>query len=297
MHRAITSQISVASPPRMAISRAILEHEISELRLILERYAGTLIDVPREQLMRAFRELLEGSQYASAADLLEKLPSSDESCIWLLENLLDVSSAFFRFPGVFRVFEQKIMPELHARKSGQSPRSLRIWSAGCGTGEEAYSIAMSVCRTVNCGGGGWNVHILASDIRRRALVEAERGLYPREALADIPNSLIKEYFSKVGEHFLVKPRLRNLLTFTHANLAQSAYIGRFDCIFCIDVLPHFSSSQRVALVERLQLYLEPGGYLLLGEGERLSGPPLKLVPKDEPSIYRKPLVAAAKSSE
>ena len=67
----------------------------------------------------------------------------------------------------------------------------------------------------------------------------------------------------------MKPRLRNLVTFSQMNLARTAYIGRFDCIFCMDVLPHFSSAQRTALVDRLHLYLEPGGYLLLGQGEKM----------------------------
>src|SRR5207244_2570500 len=85
-------------------------------------------------------------------------------------------------------------------------------------------------------------------------------------LQHISRELVQTYFAKVGQHLLVKPRLRNLVTFTPMNLAAPTYIGRFDCIFCMDVLPHFSTAQRIALVQRLHLYLEPGGYLFLGVG-------------------------------
>jgi two-component system CheB/CheR fusion protein len=108
---------------------------------------------------------------------------------------------------------------------------------------------------------------------------------------------VREFFARLGEHFLVKPRLRNLVTFTQANLVQPAYIGRFDCIFCLDVLSHFSSAQRTALLERLQLYLEPGGYLILGEEEKISSSAGKFLPQDEPFLYRKPMIAAAKSGQ
>jgi chemotaxis protein methyltransferase CheR len=104
------------------------------------------------------------------------------------------------------------------------------------------------------------------------------------------------YFAKVGQHLLVKPRLRNLVSFTPMNLAAPTYIGRFDCIFCMDVLPHFSTAQRIALVQRLHLYLEPGGYLFLGDGEKI--PAMDVTFNFHKSadyiLYQKPLAAAAK---
>jgi len=96
-------------------------------------------------------------------------------------------------------------------------------------------------------------------------------------------------------HLLVKPRLRSLVTFNTMNLTKPVYIGRFDCIFCMDVLPHFSRAQRIGLLERLHLYLEPGGYLFLSQTEKLSAPNLNFRSEtfDGYTFHRKPLAASA----
>ncbi len=118
-------------------------------------------------------------------------------------------------------------------------------------------------------------------------------------MAALPRSLVQSYFAKVDQHFLAKPRLRNLITFTQMNLARPAYLGRFDCIFCMDVLPHFSTGQRIALTQRLHLYLEPGGYLLLGNGEKLPTADVTFQSESHKNftLYRKPFAAAAKAGK
>lgn len=277
---------------------AILEHELSELRVHLERYAGVLLNGSIEALTGSIAEYLESRRLASVPDLLARLCAAESECDLLLETLLDGETGFFRFPSAFEFLQNTVLPEIRARKSEGNVRSLRIWSAGCSTGEEPYSIAMSVCQAVDCGGGGWNIQIFASDIRRHALETAERGLYPQKALAHLPRSVIQPYFAKVGEHLLVKPRLRNLVTFTPMNLANPVYIGRFDCIFCMDVMRHFSVAQRTTLAQRLHLYLEPGGYLFLGKGEKLPAVEGSFLAEPFASFaYRKPLVATAKAGK
>ena len=277
----------------------VLEHEITELRLLLERQAGVLLNVPQEVLCEQLAEYLEQRRLASMADLLGRLQASDSECERLLDRLLDDETGFFRHPAAFSAFEQSILPELHFRKSGESGQSLRVLSAGCSTGEEAYSIGLSVVKTMNHSGAGWTIHILASDVRQSALTFAERGLYPQAAVSSLPSSLVREYFARVDEHVLAKPRLRNLITFTQMNLARPAYLGRFDCIFCMDVLPHFSTAQRMALAQRLHLYLEPGGYLILGDGEKLPAIEVSFQTESRKActLYRKPLAAAARAGK
>ncbi len=273
------------------------EHELSELRLILERNTGVLLNNSTEAVSHAAAALMESRHIGSVSSLLEQLRVSDAECEALAERLLDGQTRFFRYPAAFEALATIIRLDLETRKSAEHPRGLRIWSAGCSTGEEPYSIAMSVCEVVNCNGGGWKLHIVASDIRRGALEVAERGLYPKAALAHVPSRLVPTYFAKVGEHSLVKPRLRNLVTFGFMNLAKPAFLGQFDCIFCMDVLPHFSTAQRAALVQRLHLYLQPGGYLFLGEGEKLPAVDVKFNPQqtNDCTLYQKPAAAAARS--
>jgi chemotaxis methyl-accepting protein methylase len=215
-----------------------------------------------------------------------------------VECLLPGDTAFFRYPKMFEAFQRQALPEIEARKRSDSSRSLRVWSAGCSTGEEAYSIGISACEALQLG-GGWSIHIVASDIRRAALATAERGLYEGTAIDTVPRNLIGAYFSRVGDHFLIKPRLRNLVTFTRMNLVAPAFIGKFDCIFCLDLLPHLSASHRSALVQRLHLYLEPGGYLFLGENEKLPAAPVKFITHStaQCTYFQRPMAAAAKAGK
>jgi len=282
---------------KLSTTVAILEHELSEIRLILERKTGVLLRTPIEQLSEIVAEHLDPRQSASTTHLLDRLRSSDSECESLTGRLVGSETGFFRSPAAFDSLAKVVIPELQARKAAEHPHNLRVWSAGCATGEEPYSIAMSVCEAVNCSAGAWKVHIVGSDIRRHALQVAERGLYPRSALRHVSRELVQTYFAKVGQHFLVKPRLRNLVTFTPMNLAAPTYIGRFDCIFCMDVLPHFSTAQRIALVHRLHLYLEPGGYLFLGHGEKTPAMDVTFNYHKNADyiLYQKPLAATAKA--
>ena len=272
----------------------VLEAELSEIRLLLERQTGVLVDTPSDKLCDAVAAYAEKRRLSSTQEMLEVLRSSEEDSDSLAEELLDGETGFFRYPEAFEFLAQVALPEMQSRKPGENPMSLRIWSAGCSTGEEAYSIAITACEALH-GGGSWNIHVVGSDVRRAALETAERGLYPQSELEHLPRALVQKYFAKVGEHFLAKPRIRNLVTFAPTNLARPHYIGRFDCIFCMKVLSQFSASQRAALVHRLHLYLQPGGYLFLGQGEKLPVTDANFQVQTTPdyTVYRKPMAAAA----
>ena len=132
---------------KLAVGGTILEHELSELRLLVERQAGLLLDCPNSALAAHVAEYLESRQLESAAALLDSLRSSDQDPAILpqfLDGLLNGNTGFFRHPGAMNALARQVLPQLFARKSGDGPCALRIWSAGCGTGEEAYSIAMAI---------------------------------------------------------------------------------------------------------------------------------------------------------
>jgi chemotaxis methyl-accepting protein methylase len=357
----------------------ILEHELSELRLLVERQTGILLDCPNSALAAHVAEYLEAHALESPAALMGHLRAADQDPSALpmfLDGVLNSNTGFFRHPGAMNALVRQVIPQLYARKSNDGPSTLRIWSAGCSTGEEAYSIAMALCEALPGGNGSsngngsshgnagkeakekntssrnggvaengvpgsggtgpkdWSIHIVGSDLLPSAIVVAERGLYPQSALMGLPPAAIRACFSKIGSsnlapnglhdglqsgatngsgngssdgsangstsstkgaHLLVKPRLRSLVTFNTMNLTKPVYIGRFDCIFCMDVLPHLSRVQRTALVERLHLYLEPGGYLFLSQTEKLCAPNLNFRSEtfDGYTFHRKPMAASA----
>jgi two-component system, chemotaxis family, CheB/CheR fusion protein len=339
----------------------ILEHELSELRLLVERQTGILLDCPNSALAAHVADYLETHELESPGALLARLRAADldpAALATFLDGILNVRTGFFRHPGAMNALSRHVAPQLYARKPDDGRSTLRIWSAGCGTGEEAYSIAMALCESPTSGSNGngsnngsgskesksvrnggisensvplssnapardLSIHIVGSDLLPSAIKTAERGLYPQSALTGLPPATIRACFSKIGlasgsngaqessngtngsggsattsssaAHLLVKPRLRSLVTFNTMNLTKPVYIGRFDCIFCMDVFPHLSRTQRVALMERLHLYLEPGGYLFLSQTEKLCAPNLNFRSEtyDGYTFHRKPLAASA----
>lgn len=346
---------------RLMAGIAILEHELSELRLLVERQSGILLDCPNSVLAAHVAEYLEREELESPAALLARLreiPPDATELADFLDGVLNVNTGFFRHPGAMHALTRQVAPQILSRKASDGPATLRIWSAGCATGEEPYSIAMAICEALSgasasvpqngsngngnkeaksaarnggvsdssaaaanpCLSRDWSIHIVGTDLLASAIQVAERGVYAQSALTGLSPAMIRACFSKVGptngtqegtavtaangngsangngnSYLLVKPRLRSLVTFNTMNLTRPVYIGRFDCIFCMDVLPYLSRTQRAALMERLHLYLEPGGYLFLSQTEKLCAPNLNFRPEtyDGYTFYRKPLAAAA----
>ncbi|HVN19248.1 MAG TPA: CheR family methyltransferase [Dongiaceae bacterium] len=341
----------------------ILEHELSELRLLVERQTGILLDCPNSALGAHVADYMESHELESPAALLERLRAGDldpAEAAQFLDGVLNAKTGFFRHPGAMNALARHVVPQLYSRRAEDGACTLRIWSAGCATGEEAYSIAMAICEAIPNGNGAsngngskepkstarsggiseanavsstqpmkeWSIHIVGTDLLPSAIQVAERGLYPQSALQGLPPAMIRACFSKIGSpngsangaegpqtatnangnaangasngsangaHLLVKPRIRSLVTFNTMNLTRPVYIGRFDCIFCMDVLPFLSRTQRTALIERLHLYLEPGGYLFLSQTEKLCAPNLNFRQEtyDGYTIHRKPMAASA----
>src|SRR5882757_7249490 len=276
----------------------VSEHELSEIRGLIETRSGILFDDSRERFFSTrVHEHAEDRKLAHGTDLLRLIKNSNVEYDSLLQRLLTQETSFFRYPAMFEALEKKVLPELHMKKFWESPRSLRIWSAGCSTGEEAYSIAMTVADTIEFA-DAWNIHILATDVSRQALDHAEHGVFEPRDLETVSPRQREQYFSRMGDHYLVRPRIRNLVTFAPMNLAQVVYMGKFDCIFCMNVLIYFSEERRAALIQRFFDYLEPGGYLFLGHAESVAKAGVNFEPivVGDSLIYQKPDNAATNKS-
>jgi len=272
----------------------VSEHELSEIRGLIEQRSGILFDSSRERFFSSrVLEHLDARKLAHGTDLLRLIKSSNVEYDTLLQKLLTQETSFFRYPAVFEALEKKVLPELHMKKFWENPRSLRVWSAGCSTGEEPYSIAMTVADTLEFA-DAWNIHILATDVSRAALDHAEQGAYDPRDMETVNPKQREQYFSRAGEHFVVRPRIRNLVTFAPMNLAQVTYMGKFDCIFCMNVLIYFSEERQAQLIQRFYEYLEPGGYLFLGHAESINKCDVKFDTHThrDSRIYQKPAVSS-----
>jgi chemotaxis protein methyltransferase CheR len=266
------------------------EHELSEIRMLIEERTGIHFDASRERFFSTrVREHLHERGYARGTDLLRAARKTNVEYEALLERLLTQETSFFRYPAVFEAFEKHVLPELHVKKFWRNPRTLRVWSAGCSTGEEPYSIAITVLDTLSFA-DAWEVEILATDVGRHALKTAERGIYSGRSISSVNDRQLGAHFSPSDGGHQVKSRIRKIVSFAQMNLASPVYVGRMDLIFCMNVLIYFSEERRRALVQRFYDALEPGGYLFLGHSESISRTPVKFqaIVLGDCIMYRKP---------
>ncbi len=212
-----------------------------------------------------------------------------------VEALTTHETYFFREPLQLRAFSEELLPQLHRRNAAS--RRLRIWSAGCSTGEEAYTLSMLLKESALF--EGWDVEVYGTDISRRVLVQARRAEYGPSALRATPPEMLARYFEPVaGNKVRVRDDVRAWVSFGHLNLldeATSHLVPRMDVIFCRNVMIYFDGPARRRLVGLFREKLVPGGYLLLGHSENLLnlGADFELVHLRSDLVYRKPEAAAA----
>jgi chemotaxis protein methyltransferase CheR len=266
------------------------EHELSEIRMLIHERTGISFDESRERFFSTrVREHMQEKGHKRGTELLRAMRKATPEYQALLERLLTQETTFFRYPGVYETFEKRVLPELHIKKFWKNPRTLRVWSAGCSTGEEPYSIAITVADTLAFS-DAWNVEILATDIGRQALDVAERATYSGRTIASVSERQLAAHFSPAGNAHQVRPRIRKMVNFVQMNLSNPVYVGRMDLIFCMNVLIYFSEERKRELVQRFYDALEPGGYLFLGHSESISKMPVKFqaIVLNDCILYRKP---------
>jgi chemotaxis protein methyltransferase CheR len=212
-----------------------------------------------------------------------------------IEDAIDLLTTnetyFFREEYQLRSFSADLLPALHDRLKNR--RRLMIWSAGCSSGEEAYTIAMLVKESGLF--HGWDVRIYGSDISRRVLARARAGVYGEASFRAIPEKMIDRYFTVTDEGRRVQDGIKALCHFGHLNLLDEEriiFLGSVDVIFCRNVLIYFDKRSKARAISMLYDRLNPGGYLLLGHTESLLNlsTAFEIVHLSEDLVYRRPEV-------
>ncbi len=284
---------------RHGAGHGLTDHELSEIRMLIEERTGIHFDESRERFLSTrVREHMHERGYTRVSELLRAVRKTNVEYDSLLERMLTQETSFFRYPAVFEAFEKRVLPEIHVSKFWKNPRTLRVWSAGCSTGEEPYSIAITIADSLSFA-DAWNVEILATDVGKLALKNAEKGIYSGRSLGSVNEKQLAAHFTKMENKFHVKPRLKKMISFAPMNLAAPVYVGRMDLIFCMNVLIYFTEERRRALVQRFYEALEPGGYLFLGHSESISKMPVKFqaIVLGDCILYRKPTAQEQQKAE
>jgi chemotaxis protein methyltransferase CheR len=262
--------------------------EFDFIRHVVGENAGIVLGPNKRQLVqgrlaRRLRDLGLRS-YPQYCEHVRR--SGPEELVALINALTTNVTAFFRENHHFEALASYMLPEAMRRNAGS--RRIRIWSAGCSTGEEAYCLAMAAADVVPT--AGWDFKVLATDIDSDVISFAQQGVYPLDRVASLPTERLRSFFQKgaglqVGKA-IVKAQVRAIVTFRVLNLLQAWPMhGPFDVIFCRNVMIYFDQPTREKLVSRFADLLAPGGYLCIGHSESLHnvGSPLQPVGR---TIYR-----------
>jgi chemotaxis protein methyltransferase CheR len=188
----------------------------------------------------------------------------------LLDSLMICETSFFRNLPQFDLLREVVLPDLVARKVKAGTRRLRVWSAGCSTGQEPYSAVMTLLETIpNL--DSWAIRVFASDLSFTALERAQSGLYRADQLKGVDPQSIGRYFRQENGHYVMNEAIRKRVIFDYHNLKHDNGLRGLDIVFCRNVMIYFDAEEQRKLVNRFANCLVPGGFLFLGHAESLQG--------------------------
>lgn len=244
--------------------------ELTALQSFLQDACGlTLYDDQRYLVQSRLSGVIEAEGLETLGDLVARLQCVEETELRgrVVEAMTTHETRWFRDAYPFDILWRVVLPEL--ARSRRAP--IRIWCAACATGEEAYSVSMLVDEYRRAYPGAWRkrVELVATDVSSRVLAHARRGVYrPASVESSLSDDRRHQYFERVPQGYRVVEAIRRPVTFEQLNLLDSfESLGRFDIVFCRNVLIYFNQARRDDIIERLIEVLRPGGYLFLGTSE------------------------------
>ena len=262
--------------------RTLTDPEFVRFRDLIYKLTGIALSDGKHQLVQSRLQkrlrLYHFATFTDYYDMLTGLSRGDDEMTTFINCITTNKTDFFREPHHFEFVTERVLPDLAAQAQTQhrSPR-LRVWHAGCSSGEEPYTLAIALAEALE-GQHGWDIRQLASDIDTQVLSQAEQGVYSAERVAPLPLPRLRRHFLRgrgdAQKLYQVKPALRAQVTFRQINLLEDWPLRpdtRFDIIFCRNVVIYFDKPTQSRLFTRFEERLNPGGYLILGHSESLHG--------------------------
>jgi len=242
------------------------------LRRLLKERSGLDLSADKQYLVESrLLPLARRTGLGGITELVQKMKSGAEQLTSdVVEAMTTNETFFFRDKIPFDHLRDSILPEL--ARSRVARRSIRVWSAASSTGQEPYSIAMCL-REFGPAMSGWRSEIVATDLSHEVLEKSKAGLYSQfEVQRGLPIQLLVKYFTQLGEFWQLSADIRGMVQHRQLNLLQDfSHLGKFDVIFCRNVLIYFDQETKTSIFERMARMLEPDGYLMLGAAESVVG--------------------------
>jgi two-component system CheB/CheR fusion protein len=246
----------------------------------------------RSTVTRRIRKRMHETGATDYTDYRDRLESSAEEFSHLFNTILINVTGFFRDAETWTFLQREVMPELIADTEGT--REIRVWSAGCASGEEAYSLAIAFAEALGVDECAKRVKIYATDIDEEALRDARAGLYQARTLESLPDELKDKYFEQNGTQFAFRPDLRRRVIFGRHDITRDAPISRLDLLVCRNTLMYFNVETQLHVIDRFHFAVREGGYLFLGKAEMLlsDGNRFEVVSMRQRIFRRRPGTAA-----
>lgn len=230
----------------------------------------------RSTLMRRFRYRMQNLNIDSYKVYLQYLRIHSQEYVALLDTVLINVTSFFRDRDAWDYLATDIIPNIIASKQPNEP--VRVWSAGCATGQEIYSLLILLAEALGIESCLDRVQCYATDVDEPDLQQARRGIYNELDIIDVPLPLVKKYFQETAQGYIFHPKLRRTVVFSHHDLAKDAPISRIDLLMCRNVLIYFNPEAQAAILIRFHFALKSSGFLFLGKSETLTNHRQILIP-------------------
>lgn len=257
----------------LAQSYEITDKEFDLFRGMIYRETGIDLSERKKRLViaRLSKRLraLNLESFTDYYNYLQEDRNADSELVLLINRITTNKTDYFREMHHFDYLKQELLPQIiNAGEKGAS-RTLRIWSAGCSSGEEPYSLAMTVADTFTKV-RGWDIKILATDLDTDVLGKASQGLYNSMAVSPVPSAYMSKYFRRSGSDYEVVPELKNMIYFRKLNLMNPFPMKKqFDIIFCRNVIIYFDAQTKHELMTKFHQQLKNQGHMFIGHSESL----------------------------
>jgi two-component system CheB/CheR fusion protein len=258
---------SPEEPPPSADEDALRE----VLGILRARTRHDFTDYKRSTLLRRLERRMQVTETEDLPQYLQHVREHPEELPRLLGDLLISVTNFFRDREAFDQLESEVMPLLFAGKGAGD--QVRVWVAGCATGEEAYSVAMLLAESASRHPRSPTVQVFASDIDETALHRAREGVYPETIAADVSPERLKRFFIREGQYYRVRRELRELVLFAPHNVLRDPPFSKLDLVSCRNLLIYINRQTQERVLEIFHFALRTGGYLFLGSSETAEGLP------------------------
>lgn len=221
----------------------------------------------RSSLMRRVRKRMQELDLEDFSDYMDRLEVAPEEFVHLFNTILINVTSFFRDRAIWDYLTTEIIPRIAARK--ESTESIRIWSAGCASGQEAYTLAISVAEALGVEQLRQRVKIYATDVDEEALNQARHAIFNDRQASSVPPEMLELYFESYNGVYIFRKDLRRSVIFGRHDLLQDAPISRIDLLLCRNTLMYFNAETQSRIIARFHFALNDGGFLVLGKAEML----------------------------